>query len=371
MQNDKKIYLMRPDVGNEELEVIREVFESKFLTEGEFTKKFEVEFAKYVQTKHAVSTTSCTTALELALRTLGIGTGDEVIVPSFTFPATGNVVFAVGATPVLVDVDLDTYNTDADKIAKAISNKTKAVIPVSLFGNPLDMKPIKELQEKHHFAIIEDAACTIGAEVSGKKVGSQADITCFSFHPRKLLTTGEGGALVTNDDEIAEKARMLKNFGFIYEDDKRFALYSGLNYKLSNIQAAVGLVQLCKLERMIATRIKLAKYYFDLLVKVNNVRAPQTRSGTRHTFQSYCIYIHRKEGARDKLRKYLEQNNIETQIGTWALHMQPAYKHVRHTNPINSELGYKNVLTLPLHHELTEEDQKRIVELIDRFISKN
>jgi len=365
--NGEKIYLMRPSVGEEELQAVKDVFGSKFLTEGDFTKRFETEFAKYVQVEHAVAVTSCTTALELALRVLDIGPGDEVIVPDFTHPATGNVVLSVGAKPVLVDVDIKTFNTDAEKIAKGISNKTKAIIPVSLFGNPLDMRPIIELKEKHGFVIIEDAACTIGAEIDGKKVGGQADITCFSLHPRKIITTGEGGMLVTNDDELAAKARAFKNFGFVVKNSKMVDIYAGSNYKFSNILAAIGLVQLSKIERILSSRIKAAEYYTKLLAGIDDVNPPHVSKNTRHTFQSYCVYL-KKKGIRDALKQHLLQKNIEAQIGTYALHLEPAYNGIKHTDITNSELAYMNTLALPLHGELKREQQEYIVRSILDFM---
>ncbi len=369
MSEPTKIYLMRPDIGDDELRAVKDVFASKFLTEGEFTRKFENEFAKYIGVKHAVATTSCTRALELSLRILGIGPGDEIIVPDFTHPATGNVVFLVGARPVLVDIDLDTYNISSDAVAKAITPRTKAIIPVSLFGNPLEMKPLKELQQKHGFYIIEDAACSVGAEVDGEKVGCQADVTCFSFHPRKIITTGEGGMLVTNDDNIAEKARAHKVFGFT-NSTRTTTIYPGSNYLFNNILGAIGLVQLAKIERIISSRLKAAENYTRLLSAVPRVRTPKMRNGTRHTFQSYCIYLE-KQGIRDKLKQSLLQKNIETQIGTYALHLQPTYNGVKHTTLVNSTLAYENVLTLPLHGELTFDQQKYVVESISDFLLKN
>lgn len=370
MTNERKrIYLMRPSLGEEELNAVKKVFESKFLTEGENTQKFEQAFASYVDVKHALATTSCTRAMELALRVLGVGPGDEVIVPDFTHPATGNVVFIVGAKPVLVDVDHATYNIDYYALEKAITKKTKAIIPVSLFGNPLDWKPLKELQNKHGFHIIEDAACSAGAEVDGRKVGSQSDITCFSFHPRKIITTGEGGMFVTNDDRIAEKARAYKLFGFT-DNTRTKTIYPGSNYLFNNILGAIGLVQLSKIESIVASRLKAASNYTKLLSSNKWIKPPHARKGTRHTFQSYCVYLEKK-GIRDKLKQHLLEKNIEAQIGTYALHLQPTYETAIHSSSTNSTLLYQNLLTLPLNTEVTPEDQEYIVDLINKFLSKN
>ena len=208
--SEKKIKLIEPVIGEEEIEAVKQVLRSGWLTEGEKTREFEEMIRKYVGAKYAFAATSCTTALELALRALHIGSGDEVIIPDFTHPATGNVVAWIGATPVLVDVDISSHNIDGQEIEKAITKKTKCIIAVSWGGNPLNMKPISALKEEHGLSVIDDAACSLGAEYDGKKTGTMADITCFSFHPRKVITTGEGGMTVTDDPRLQ---RGFKNLG--------------------------------------------------------------------------------------------------------------------------------------------------------------
>jgi len=359
---------MRPNLGDEEVQAVKEVFASKFLTEGDYTKKFERAFADYLNVRHALATTSCTRAMELALRVLEIGPGDEVIVPDFTHPATGNVVMIVGAKPVLVDIDLETYNLNPDAVKKAISKRTKAIMPVSLFGNPVDMKPLKEMQQKHGFHIIEDAACTVGAEVDGKKVGSQADLTCFSLHPRKIITTGEGGMLVTNDDKLAEKAMAYKHFGFT-DSSRTTQIYPGSNYLFNNILGAIGLVQLSKIGKILSARLKAAANYTKLLSSVDGITPPFVRNGTTHTFQSYCTFV-KKRGLRDSLKQYLLQRNVEAQIGTYALHLQQSYKDAKYEELVNSTLAFENVLTLPLHGELSFDDQKYVIDSIQEFLKQ-
>lgn len=362
---EKKIYLMRPFVGTEELNAVKNVFDSKFLTEGAVTKEFEDRFASYVGAKHGVAVTSCAIGLELALQVLDIGKGDEVIVPDFTHPATGDSVCQVGANPVLVDVDIKTYNMTAEAIEKAITRKTKCIMPVSWGGNPLDPK-IYELGKKYGIPIIEDTACSAGARIADGKIGSLADMSVFSFHPRKIMTTGEGGMLTTNNDAFAEKARSLKTFGVL---NGRF-VYHGTNYKMSNIVAAIGAEQLKKLENILDDRIKKAKIYSELLKGVNYIRPPELTPDTRHVFQSYCIYIER-DGWRDKLRQDLMKRGIETQIGTYALHLEPSYTNVKKSGDLkNSELLYKNLLTLPLHHELSREDQEYVVSSIKGLLKE-
>jgi len=200
----RKIKLIEPVVGKEEIRNVSRVLRSGWLTEGQQTKEFEKRVKNFVGAKYAVATTSCTTALELALRALDVGPGDDVIVPDFTHPATGNVVQWIGARPVLVDVNLFTYNIDPEEVEKAITRKTRCIMPVSWGGNPLNTQPLNELKEEHDLLIVEDAACSLGAEYNGKRTGTMADITCFSFHPRKIITTGEGGMAVTDNSVYAD-----------------------------------------------------------------------------------------------------------------------------------------------------------------------
>jgi len=362
-----RIYLARPYIDERELEAVKKVLESKYLTEGPMTAEFEKKFAEYCEAKYGIATTSCSTALELALRTLGIGKGDEVIVPDFTYPVTSFVVSLLGATPVLVDVDINSYNVTAEKIEEAITGRTKAIIPVSLFGNPID-EDIYMLRNEYDVCIIEDAACSAGAVLNGKKIGSQADMTSFSFHPRKVITTGEGGMITTNNEEYAERARSLKRFGMRNVNGQTRFVEVGTNYKMSDILAAIGLVQLEKIEEIIKDRIEKAKIYTELLEKVEGIRPPEMRPNKRHTFQSYVCYVER-DGLRDKIRQELAKKSIETQIGTYCLHLEPAFRDVKRVGNLeNSEKLYYNLVTLPLHHELTLEQQEMICKTIEKCL---
>jgi len=368
---EKKIKLIEPVIDQEEIKNVSKVLRSGWLTEGPQTAEFEERIKKYVGVNFAVAATSCTTALELALRALGVGRGDEVIVPDFTHPATGNIVSWVGATPVLVDVDLFSYNVDLNEVEKAVSEKTRCVIPISWGGNPLTPKSLNEIKEKHDLFIVEDAACGLGAERDGTKTGKMADITCFSFHPRKIITTGEGGMAVTDDEAYAEKLRMLKKFGMTTTNEEIHFAGNGTNYKLSDILAAVGVKQMEKIDAIISRRIELAEYYNELLAKVGSVRLPERRKNTKHVFQTYAVYIE-EEGVRDRLMAYLRSRNIETQIGTYALHLQPSYAKVKKIGKLErAEKLYRNLLTLPMCHSMTKEDQERVVSEIKSFLKQH
>jgi len=350
---------------------IKKVLESGFLTEGKVVDEFERRAAEYLGCKYAIATTSCSTALELSLRALGIGPGDQIIAPDFTYPITASVAYLVGAEPVLVDVDPYTYCMDMSQVEIAISDKTKAVIPVSLFGHPLDLSPLKSLQEKYNFKIIEDAACSFGASYRGVKTGIVADVTCFSFHPRKVITTGEGGLLVTNEDEIAYKARSLKRFGIIpTKDGGRTFQYAGQNYKMSDILAAIGIIQLSKIESLLLERKKRARIYYELLEGKPHIRTPFVLEGANHIYQTYCIVLEKK-GIRDQVIKKMAEMYIETQIGSYCLHLLPLFSSTKRIGSCKvSEDLYYNALALPLHHALSYEDQCRVVNSLFTILSR-
>lgn len=363
--------LIEPVVGKEELREIQKVLRSGWLTEGPVTQDFEAEIAQFTGAKYAITTTSCTTALELALRALHIGHGDEVIVPDFTHPATADVVSWVGADPVLTDVDIHSYNIDMDKAERAVGPKTKCLIAVSWGGNPLDYRLLKKFKEKHGLNIVEDAACSLGSEFSGRKTGTMADITCFSFHPRKLITTGEGGMITTDNQDLAEEIKCLKNFGIKSAQKKNEFRKVGTNYKLSDIQAAMGIAQMRKIDQITNRRIELANSYSELLGNVDSIRPPSKDRRAKHVYQTYAPYIE-IEGIRDKMIKHLRNESIETQIGTYSLHLQKAFKNSKKVGTLKiAEKLYNNLITLPMCHSMTIKDQKRVVNTIKMLIKIN
>lgn len=348
---------MRPNVGSEEIKEIKKVIHSKFLTEGKVTQQFEKTIAKYTHSKYATATTSATTALHTMFHCIGIK-GKKVLVSDFTFPATILAIIQAGGKPILVDVDKFSMNVTREIIEDGLNSSIKFVAPVSLFGNPLNID-FYDLR-KQGIKIIEDGATNLGTKVNNKFVGSLADITCFSFHPRKIITTGEGGMITTNNKKLEEKIHSFKTFGKV---NSKF-VDIGTNYKLSDIQSAIGLAQMRKIEKIIKKRIQQAKIYNELFSKVDFIEPQKQTQKSRHTYQSYVCIIS-KPRLRNKIIKKLSQKNIESQIGTFALHSLPAFKKISKIGKLeNSEFLFKNSISLPLHEELSEIDQDYIYSII-------
>jgi perosamine synthetase len=366
----KKIPLIKPYITQEIKDKVCEVLDSGYLTEGPVTKDLEDAFKDFIGCKYALSACNCTVGLEMALRVLGIGPGDEVIVPDYTYPATADVVSIVGAKTIIVDVSRETMLIDYDRIEDAITDNTKAIIPVSIFGNPIDYDRLNELKNKHGFYIIEDAACSIGAEYKDKTVGNHADISVFSLHPRKFITTGEGGIITTNNTEWCEWMLSYKHFGMSVNASRSTTNFDriGTNYKMSNILAAVGLVQMKHVEELLKRRIELTQNYIGFLTNSKRVILPETTEHGKHSRQSFCIFVENRDGVMKKLRKI----GIEVQIGTYALHMHKAFND----NPCckivgemsGSKYAFEHCLTLPLYHELTYENQKYIIENLFKIL---
>lgn len=368
----KDIPLIEPVVGREELSNVEEVLASGYMTEGPKAAAFEERFASKVGAEHGVAATSCTTALELCLRALDVGPGDEVIVPDFTHPATADVALMVGADPVLVDVDISTYNTSPELVEEAITEDTKCVMPVSLFGNPLEYDAFRDLSEDHGVPVVEDAACSAGAEYRGDRAGSAVDAACFSFHPRKVITTGEGGMVTTNDSEIADEIRAIKKFGSRRGDDGLPTFFrDGTNYKLSDVLAAIGLAQMDKMDDIVGRRKEIAARYDELLDDQEGIRVPGTLDGATHTYQTYAVYLE-DDGVRSDVMQRMAGDGIQTQIGTYALHPQPVFRDAKRVGDLeNSTKLYHNLLTLPICHDMTDEDQDRVVTALSDALEAN
>ena len=363
MAENKLIPLAVPDIGDDEIDEIKKVMGTGFLTEGATTKEFEQMVAEYLGVKHAIAVTSCTTGLHAVLHCLDIK-GQEVIVPDYTYPATAEAVVLAGGIPVLADVDLESMNMTSEILEESYNEKMTVFSPVSWAGVPLE-KEIYQKAKKLDLKMLEDSACSLGAKINEDYVGKIADYSCFSFHPRKVITTGEGGMITTDNDEMFEKCYSFKHFGAKGTSFETI----GTNYKLSNVLSAIGVIQIKKIDKIIETRIQKAKIYEELLSKIDNIKPAYVGKETRQTFQSYTCYVE-KDGKRDEIRDALSKENIQSQIGTYALHLEPAYKNMKRIGDLkNSELLFKNALTLPLHKNLEQEDQERICKIINNVLN--
>ena len=356
-----KIPLVRPYFDSEELEEIKKVLDSGWVTQGPKVKEFEDKITDYLGVKHAIAVTNCTSALHLALISIGVKRGDEVLVADFTFPATGHAVLYCGAKPVFVDVDLKTYNINPELIEEKINDKTKAIIPVHTFGQPAEMDKIMEIAEEYNLKVIEDAACALGAKYKGRYAGTIGDIGCFSFHARKGITTGEGGMVVTDNKDLAEKIRNLSVFGMTsaWDREKSDKLIipkftdMGYNYKMGDITAAVGVAQLRKLYKIIKRKRELARHWDDKLEGIEFIEPPYVSENVFHVYQAYVALVDKRIN-RNKLIEKLMEKGIQTQIGTYASHIQPVYNSGQKC-PNSLEI-FNRSLALPMYYMLGEED---------------
>jgi len=373
----RTIPIATPSMGEEEWMAVREPIEKGWLTQGPKVREFEALFAQMHNVKHALAVSNCTTALHLALVGCGVGPGDEVIVPSFTWVATANAVLYCNATPVLVDIDLTTFNIDISQIEKKVTPKTKAIIPVHLFGLCTDVDLIRE--KFPQLKIVEDGACASGASLRGKPAGGLGNIGCFSFHPRKSVTCGEGGMLTTNDDDVALHLDMLRNHGASISEEQRhhgakpYLLSAfdivGYNYRMTDLQGAVGFVQLKKLNSFIDERNRWAQYYREQLAEVDWLKTPVVPQGYRHGWQSYVTFVDEKKSPRkrNEIMEILQQKGISTRPGTHAIHMLGAYVKKFGYSPHDFPSSFaadQYSMAIPLHNKMVKEDFDYIVEAL-------
>lgn len=372
------IPLIRPVFGAEELHNVQQCLASGHVTQGPFVAAFEDAFTREFATGHALAVSSCTTALHLALLALDIQPGDEVIVPALTWVATANAVEYVGAKPIFVDVQPDTYTLCPHSAAQAITARTKAIIPVHLFGLCAPMPEIRALAIQHSLAIVEDAACAAGSMIDSEAAGSMGDIGCFSFHPRKVITTGEGGMLTTHNTALYQRLVPLRNHGASPATGPsqpwNFAEFAvcGYNYRLSDLQAAVGCAQMTKVRAILAERQRIAHVYTTLLAGQQAIVPPIVPAGYRHSWQSYVVRLASADTAqRNAIMHNLAEHGIESRPGTHALHTLRYYAEKYHLSPDlapQAALAENCTITLPIVHGMSSSQQEYVVEILTQKV---
>jgi len=363
----RKIPIAEPEIGNEELTNVIEAVKSGWISsKGDFILDFEEKFSKYFGANFGISTFNGTTALHLALEALDVKTGDEVIVPTLTFIASANVVKYTGAKPVFVDSHPDYWCIDPTKIEEKITKKTKAIIPVHLYGHPCDMDAISKIAKKFDLYIVEDCAEAHGAEYKGKKVGSFGIINCFSFYGNKIITTGEGGMCITNDAELAEKMRMLRDHG-MSSQKKYWHDVIGFNYRMTNLQAAIGVAQLEKLDKFVEKKRRIARIYNQSLKDVEGLELPPEMAWAKSVYWMYSILVTNNFGMnRDHIINKLVNSEIDSRPFFYPIHTMPPYKeNTRY--PIAEKIS-KEGLNLPSSVKLTDDDLERIVAVLHSCI---
>ena len=334
------------------------------LSQGKYVETFEKEFAEYVGTKHAIATSNGTTALHTALAAMNVKEGDEVIVPSFSFVATANCVLYQRSKPVFVDVDSQTFNIDPEKIEQKITKRTKAIIPMDYGGQPCDMDEINEIARDHSLMILEDSAEAHGSKYKSKMAGNLGDAGIFSFYPNKNITTGEGGMVTTNSDEIARKARLIRSHG---QDSRYHHIMLGYNYRMTDIQASLGVSQLHRLNTVIAMKRRLAEYYDDQISQhCKDVTVPFVKNDRTHTYMFYSICFPSQKH-RDRSELMLEKSGIETRIAFPPIHLQPLYRELFGFTegylPVTEDLANR-ILSLPMYPTMQKADQDYVVNAL-------
>ncbi len=372
------IPIAKPYLGKEEEEAASEAIRSGWVSQGPKVKEFEERFAAYVGARYAVATTSCTTALHSALAVSGVSRGDDVIVPSLSFIATANSVVHAGATPVFADIDPDTCNVTVETVEKVITGKTKAVMPVHQMGLPVDLDPIKELCKEKGLLLIEDAACAVGSRYRGKRIGGHGNIACFSFHPRKVITTGEGGMITTDDPDIAARLRRFRHHGMTVPDIERHMARKvvietypeiGYNYRMTDMQAGMGIVQLGRLPEIIEKRRLLAERYGRELRGIPCLRVPDVPEYAYHNYQSYWIeLLDSAPLSREDLMQRLLDRGISTRRGIMAIHLEDSYRDYRVSLPATERITRRTLL-LPLYPSMTEEEQEHVTRAMKEVLS--
>jgi len=366
------IPVCEPKLGEKELENVIDCIKTNWISsKGKYITEFEEKFSRYCGAKYGIATSNGTTALHLALASAGIKPGDEVVIPSFTMIATANSVTYTGAKFALVDSEPEYWTMDVSKIEEKITPRTKAIMVMHTYGHPCDMDPILDIAKDHGLLVIEDAAEAHGAEYKGRKTGGLGDMGCFSFYANKIITTGEGGMVVTNNEEFAERARLLRDLAF--EKEKRFLhRYLGFNYRMTNLQAAVGVAQFEHIDEFVETRRRNAHLYNSLLSEVEGITTPKEAEWAKNVYWMYTILVEDSFGvSRDELMARLKEKGIGTRRAFYPIHVQPLYEEgfKGQKYPVSDELSGKGFY-LPSGNTLTKEQIEKVVESIKSIREK-
>lgn len=371
---ENQIPLLKPWLDEKEAAEVRKVIFSGWVSQGPKVIEFEKEVSKYVGAKFAVATNSCTSALHLSLIISGVEAGDEVICPAFTCMATADAIIHSGGIPIFADIEPNTFNIDPDHVAELVNERTKAIMAVHQIGLPADIDALQKIARQQGLFIVEDAACTLGAKYKDRYVGGLGNPTCFSFHPRKTITTGEGGMLLTNDEEKAERARILRSHGASISDLVRHKalgclqheyVAAGFNYRMTDMQAAIGLVQLKKIEKIIQQRLEQAQYYNEQLTKIEDIKPPFVPKYATHAYTSYLITVESSKVDRDTLLTRLTEKGVSCRRGIQPLYKEP-YFHTalgKYELP-RTEYAAHNTLFLPIFPGLQKSQQDYIIKSI-------
>ena len=376
------IPLTRPEFGDEEARAVAGVLKSGWVSQGPKVAEFEALVAARIGVAHGVATTSCTTALHLALVASGVGPGDEVICPSYSFNATANAVLYAGATPVFADIEADTWNLDPADIEKRLSSKTRAILAVHQVGLAADLDRLKASAPKG-VSLVEDAACAIGSLYKGRPVGSSGNISCLSFHPRKTISLGEGGMVLTDDESIADRVRRLRSHGASVSDLDRHKAQGlvyeeypelGYNYRMTDIQAAIGIEQLKRLDELLARRRAAATRYNTAFCKVEQIQTPAEPAYARHSYQSYAIRL--RPGCRvgrDEAMGELIAAGISCRRGIPPIHLEPLYRDRGPGRniplPVTEAVAADSIF-IPLYASLSESDQTRVIDAVIQVVTR-
>jgi dTDP-4-amino-4,6-dideoxygalactose transaminase len=369
------IRLAVPTIEEDDIQAVVDVLRSGFLVQGPNVKAFEQEYAAYVGTEHAIAVTNCTCALYLGLLALDVGAGDKVAVCTYSWPATANAIRMVGADPVFVEIEAQTFNMAPAALEAALAKDPtiKAVMPVHTFGGSADIEKLCAIASAAKVPVIEDAACALGTEQNGKRAGSFGVMGCFSLHPRKAITTGEGGMVTTNDAAVARRVRMLRNHGQDPDAARPDFVTFGHNLRMTDFQGAMGLSQMRKLERIIAARLAVARTY-DRLLEGTGIRQPLALASSRHVYQSYVVLLPPElRGKRDLVVQAMKRREVETTLGTYHMPLIRYYRSWGGFNPgdfpVTDDVA-ERALSLPIYEKLSDEDQRNVIRLLKESVAE-